>query len=59
MTEMTGSILNRVRRLPKPTKASEALKPLFEAVSNAMHAVEDQFELEALSEAASISQSQA
>ena len=44
MTEMTGNILNRVRRLPKPTKPSEAMQPVFEAVSNAIHAVEDQFE---------------
>ena len=43
MTDMTGNILNRVRRLPKPTKPAQALQPLFEAVSNAMHAIEDQF----------------
>lgn len=41
MTDMAGNILNRVRRLPKPTKAAQALQPLFEAVSNAMHAIED------------------
>ena len=43
MTEMRGDIINRVRRLPKPSKSAEALQPLFEAVSNAMHAVEDLF----------------
>ncbi|MGE4045719.1 MAG: ATP-binding protein [Acetobacteraceae bacterium] len=43
MTEMIGDIVNRVRRLPKPTNAAEALQPLFEAVSNAMHATEDLF----------------
>ena len=48
MTSMIGDVVNRVRRLPKPTKASEALQPLFEAVSNAMHAVEDRFQSEAL-----------
>lgn len=43
MTSMKGDIVNRVKRLPKPTKASEAIQPLFEAISNAMHAVEDKF----------------
>ena len=38
-----GMILNRVRRLPKPTQASEAVQPIFEAVSNALHAVEDAY----------------
>ena len=40
---MRGDIVNRVRRLPKPTQAAEALQPIFEAVSNALHAVEDAF----------------
>ena len=40
---MRGDIINRVRRLPKPTQAAEALQPVFEAVSNALHAVEDAF----------------
>ena len=43
MTAMKGDIVNRVRRLPKPSKPVQALQPLFEAVSNAMHAVEDRF----------------
>jgi hypothetical protein len=43
MTDMNGNILNRVKRFPKPTKPAQALQPLFEAVSNAMHAIEDQF----------------
>jgi DNA topoisomerase VI subunit B len=38
---LDGDILNRVRRLPKPSQASEALQPLFEAISNSLHAVED------------------
>lgn len=46
---MRGDIVNRVKRLPKPTKAAEALQPLFEAVSNAIHAVEDRFGQEAVS----------
>lgn len=43
MTSMTGDIVNRVKRLPKPSQAAEALQPVFEAVSNALHAVEDRF----------------
>ena len=43
MTSMQGDILNRVKRLPKPSKSSEALQPLLEAVSNALYAVEDRF----------------
>jgi hypothetical protein len=43
MTTLKGDVVNRVRRLPKPTQASEALQPLFEAVSNALHAVEDAY----------------
>lgn len=43
MTSLAGDIVNRVRRLPKPTTAAEALQPIFEAVSNAMHAIEDRF----------------
>ena len=41
MTSLGGDIVNRVRRLPKPAQATVALQPLFEAVSNAIHAVED------------------
>lgn len=43
MTSLAGDIVNRVRRLPKPTTAAEAMQPLFEAISNAMHATEDAF----------------
>lgn len=43
MTSLAGDIVNRVRRLPKPTSAAESLQPIFEAVSNAMHATEDRF----------------
>lgn len=31
MPSLTGDIINRVRRLPKPTSAAEALQPMFEA----------------------------
>lgn len=44
MTNLVGDIVNRVKRLPKPTSATEALQPVFEAVSNAIHAVDDRFE---------------
>ena len=43
MTSMRGDIVNRVKRLPKPTQAAEALQPVFEAVSNSLHAIEDAF----------------
>jgi hypothetical protein len=43
MTAMRGDVVNRVKRLPKPSKVAEALQPIFEAVSNAAHAVEDAF----------------
>lgn len=43
MTSMRGDIVNRVKRLPKPTRAAEALQPVFEAVSNSLHAIEDAF----------------
>src|ERR1700733_15751756 len=43
MTALQGDVVNRVKRLPKPSKVTEALQPLFEAVSNATHAVEDAF----------------
>lgn len=40
---MQGDIVNRVKRLPKPSLAAEALQPVFEAVSNSLHAIEDAF----------------
>lgn len=43
MTSMRGDIVNRVKRLPKPSITAEALQPIFEAVSNSLHAVEDAF----------------
>lgn len=43
MTSLRGDVVNRVRRLPKPSLSAEALQPLFEAISNALHAVEDKF----------------
>jgi hypothetical protein len=41
---LTPNIENRVRKLPKPSNATQSLQPLFEAVSNAMFAIEDEFD---------------
>lgn len=41
MPTLTNNIENRVRKLPKPSNATQGLQPLFEAVSNAMFALED------------------
>jgi hypothetical protein len=48
MTSMVGDIVNRVRRLPKPSNSATALQPLFEAVSNSLHAIEDRFREDAI-----------
>jgi anti-sigma regulatory factor (Ser/Thr protein kinase) len=47
MTQIKGDLVNRVKRLPKPTSAAEALQPLFEAVSNSIHAIDDRFGVKA------------
>lgn len=41
MTALLGDVINRVKRLPKPSNAGEALQPIFEAVSNSIHAADD------------------
>jgi hypothetical protein len=38
-----SNIENRVRKLPKPSNHSQALQPLFEAVSNSFFGIEDRF----------------
>jgi hypothetical protein len=43
MPTLTPNITNRVRKLPKPSNATQGLQPLFEAVSNSFYAVEDRF----------------
>lgn len=43
MPALTPNIENRVRKLPKPSNATQSLQPLFEAVSNAMFAIEDRY----------------
>ena len=41
MARMLSNIVNRVKGLPEPSNAHEALYPLFEAVSNAVYAIQD------------------
>ena len=41
MARMLSNIVNRVKGLPEPSNAHEALYPLFEAVSNAVYAIRD------------------
>ncbi|MGH1451866.1 MAG: ATP-binding protein [Paracoccaceae bacterium] len=41
MPKVTQNFTNRVRKLPKPTNAGQALQPLFEAISNALFAIDD------------------
>jgi Histidine kinase-, DNA gyrase B-, and HSP90-like ATPase len=41
LPKLIPNIENRVRKLPKPANYSQALQPLFEAVSNAFYAIED------------------
>lgn len=43
MTQLIGDVANRVRRLPKPSNTADGLQPIFEAVSNGMHAIQDKF----------------
>lgn len=46
MPSLSNNIENRVRKLPKPSNATQGLQPLFEAVSNAAYALEDLFQTE-------------
>ena len=43
MPTLTTDIIGRVRRLPLKPSATSALMPLFETVSNGLHAIEDRF----------------
>lgn len=43
MPTLVPNIKNRVRKLPKPSNVTQAMQPLFEAVSNAFYAIEDKF----------------
>lgn len=46
MTTLSPNIANRVRKLPKPSSPAQGLLPLFEAVSNALFAIDDRSEVE-------------
>lgn len=43
MPKLSPNIENRVQKLPKPSNYTQAMQPLFEAVSNAFYAIEDAF----------------
>ncbi len=43
MTSLSMNLVKRVERLPKPTTATEAMQPLFEAISNSIHSTQDKF----------------
>lgn len=41
MPTLAPNVINRVDKLPKPSNTAQAMQPLFEAVSNAIFAIED------------------
>ena len=43
MTSLSMNLVKRVERLPKPYSASEAMQPLFEAISNSIHSTQEKF----------------
>lgn len=43
MTSLSMNLVKRVDRLPKPTRSSEAMQPLFEAISNSIHSTQERF----------------
>jgi signal transduction histidine kinase len=43
MPSLRHNLVKRIARLPKPTNVAEALQPLFEAVSNSIHATQSKF----------------
>ena len=43
MISLRPNLVKRVERLPKPTNVTDALQPLFEAVSNAIHSTQSKF----------------
>ena len=44
MTSLRPNIVKRIDRLPKPKNVTAAMQPLFEAISNAIHSVQNRFE---------------
>ena len=43
MTSLRPNIVKRIDRLPKPKNVTAAMQPLFEAISNAIHSVQNRF----------------
>ena len=43
MTSLRPNLVKRIARLPKPTNVADALQPLFEAISNAIHSTQARF----------------
>lgn len=43
MPSLKSDLVRRIQRLPKPTRTGEALIPMFEAISNAIHSVQDRY----------------
>jgi hypothetical protein len=43
VTSLLPNLVKRVERLPKPYRTSEALQPLFEAISNSIFAIQNKF----------------
>jgi hypothetical protein len=43
MPSLTFDLVRRIERLPKPANTAEALQPLFEAISNSIHSVQEKF----------------
>jgi hypothetical protein len=41
MPSLRSDLVRRIERLPKPARTGDALLPLFEAISNAIHSVQD------------------
>lgn len=43
MANLTVNLINRIKKLPKPSTTDQCLQPLFESVSNALYAIEERF----------------
>jgi hypothetical protein len=43
LTSLRPNLVKRIDRLPKPTSVAAAMQPLFEAISNAIHSVQNRF----------------
>lgn len=43
MTTLKSNLVKRIERLPKPSNVTDALQPLFEAISNAIHSTQGKY----------------